>query len=301
MNEVGSLKDDIVIEPSVFEQQIGSIQSRVVSLCNAVHDVRTNVHRVAITIDDGYKDNYLHAYPILRKLNVPAAIFLSANNIDKRTHFWWDQLSDIVMKARKTSLEWRGLTLSFATPSDRTRSYHRLCGMIRAFEPVMENTLDSLRESLDVREREGGDLLLEWGQVREMLENGISFGSHSSNHRRLSIIQDADTLKDEIRGSKSTLEGRIGRTVDMFAYPYGRETDYDGRSAEVVQDAGYKYCFTAVANSFTPHSSLFEIPRIGVSRKDNANMFRLKVTPGYASAYHFARKVLRKDKRKSWL
>ena len=54
------------------------------------NDVQEN--SVVITIDDGYRDNYLHAYPILKKYSIPATIFLATNPISDRTILWHDKV-----------------------------------------------------------------------------------------------------------------------------------------------------------------------------------------------------------------
>jgi peptidoglycan/xylan/chitin deacetylase (PgdA/CDA1 family) len=48
---------------------------------------RTSHVNIAITLDDGYRDNYLNAYPILKKYNLPASIFLTAGMIGTNETF----------------------------------------------------------------------------------------------------------------------------------------------------------------------------------------------------------------------
>src|SRR5712692_5284941 len=47
---------------------------------------------IAITVDDGYRDFYLHAYPVLRRHSIPATVFLVTDFLDRRGWLWWDQL-----------------------------------------------------------------------------------------------------------------------------------------------------------------------------------------------------------------
>lgn len=51
-----------------------------------------------ITADDGYLDNYTHAYPILKKHNVPATFFITTQSVGIKTtndHFTWDQAREM--------------------------------------------------------------------------------------------------------------------------------------------------------------------------------------------------------------
>lgn len=47
---------------------------------------------VCITFDDGYFDNYQYAFPILKKLEIPATIFVATGNLDTKEEYWWDEL-----------------------------------------------------------------------------------------------------------------------------------------------------------------------------------------------------------------
>jgi len=72
------------VSPRLFEKQIKYLLSRnfkVISLTQLVESLKGNStlppKSVVITFDDGYKNNYIYAYPILRKYNLPATIFLT--------------------------------------------------------------------------------------------------------------------------------------------------------------------------------------------------------------------------------
>ena len=51
---------------------------------------------VALTFDDGYVDFYTKTYPLLKKYNVPATVFISTGGIDNDNEFWWDELENII-------------------------------------------------------------------------------------------------------------------------------------------------------------------------------------------------------------
>ncbi len=78
--------------------------------------------------------------------------------------------------------------------------------------------------------------ILTWPQIKEMSDGGMIIGSHALNHPHMSALDD-EQLRQELVDSKRILEEKIGRRVDLFAYPGG---DYDARVIQFVKDAGYQ-------------------------------------------------------------
>jgi len=82
--------------------------------------------------------------------------------------------------------------------------------------------------------------LLDWDHIKELNDAGVLFGSHTKTHPFLTKLPDSE-MKNEVHGSKTTLEERLGKSVDFFCYPYG---DYDERVIAAVKDAGYAGAIT---------------------------------------------------------
>src|SRR5262245_54886386 len=87
------------LHPDTFEQQMRFLKScyTVLSLAELVsRSMRGDVpeRAVAITFDDGYRDNYEYAFPILKKYQFPATIFVATGAIGTRELIWHDQIFD---------------------------------------------------------------------------------------------------------------------------------------------------------------------------------------------------------------
>lgn len=82
----------------------------------------------------------------------------------------------------------------------------------------------------------GREPLLDWTQLREMVGQGFTIGSHSMTHPRLNEIP-LDQARREIADSKKLLEDRLGVGVNHFAYPKGR---WNGQVADLVRESGYQ-------------------------------------------------------------
>jgi CelD/BcsL family acetyltransferase involved in cellulose biosynthesis/peptidoglycan/xylan/chitin deacetylase (PgdA/CDA1 family) len=204
---------------------------------------------IAITFDDGYRDNFVCAFPILKKLGIPATIFLATDYMDSGQLPWYDQ----VRLAFK-------LTTRVHFYVDRCAPGGGLKGHSERLT-LMERTLRWLREMPDANRKSALDqvfcelgvdsdlhlpnLMLRWEDVRQMSKHGISFGAHTITHPVLSQIP-ASELRPEIEGSKRTIEKRLQQPVAHFAYPFGQAGDFNTEATHAVQDAGFKTAVTTI-------------------------------------------------------
>ena len=254
-----------------FEKQIVHLAKnyKIISLDEIVKRVikKRSLRRcIAITFDDGFRDNYENAYPILKRYNVPATIFLTTGYIENRTAPWFIKLRYIFMKTEQTHFELshKGTTIScpmrtrnekFAA-SGKAMTYLKNC-------PDEERLplLDRLCEELELNECQGLDnLMLTWDQIKEMARHGISFGAHTVNHPILSRIS-IEMAKKEIQESKRTIEAIIGKPVTIFAYPFGKKSQYTPQIFPILQELQFKCAVTTESKSNTHSINLFELNR----------------------------------------
>lgn len=300
LDKLSSIKDDISVDPTIFESQIKYLKNRIQNFYDSIKLDCSKSDSVVITFDDGYKDNLDYAFPILKKYNVPAVIFICPDIITKKRKMWWDELSDLVIKTSKKTLFYFGSNFNLSDTANKKRSFKILARLLSGIENNMDCHLASLRKLLDVSDTDDDNLLLNWDEIKYLSDHGIYFGSHTLNHRRVSLCNSNEELVNEIKLSKSIIEEKTKKVVDLFAYPYGRETDYNLNAIQVVQESGYKFAFSAVVKGMFKNINIFEIPRIGMSRGDSFTHFKLKTSRLYHQGYYSIRKILGKEKVKSW-
>lgn len=255
----------------LFETQIAHLVSyyKVISLDDIVWRLknRKSLRRcVAITFDDGFRDNYLKAYPILKKYRVPATIFLITGHIESGTPPWFIVLRHIFMKTGKESLNMllgrHMVSLPMRTKqekraaSDRVMAHLKECSDRQRLS-FLENLCDVL-EVHDFRELEG--LMLQWSDINEMAENGILFGAHTVNHPVLSRIP-LDTVERQIRESKEIIELKIGKPVTCFAYPFGEKAQYSPAIFPILAKLGFECAVTTERHANRHHTGVFELNR----------------------------------------
>lgn len=254
-----------------FEQQVSYLSRNynVISLDEVVERVKKgySLRRcVAITFDDGFEDNYLNAYPVLKKHNVPATIFLTTGCVENGRAPWFIRLRYVFMKTTKTHLDFHvnGTTFSSSMKteeqrflaSDKVMNYFKNC----PGDEIL-SLLEKLCNELGVREfQELNGMMLKWDQIKEMSRNGISFGAHTVNHPILTQIP-LDNVKKEIQNSKEAIEGRLEKPVSSFAYPFGKKGQYGPQILPILVRLGFKYAVTTEARPNTHTVNLFELNR----------------------------------------
>lgn len=253
------------VKPGVFESQIQFLKTHyeIVDLNDLKRLEFIKVPKkdmVVLTFDDGYRNNYTRAFPILKKYHVPATIFLTTNHIDTNRLLWYDKLSWILYKTVSipdmatlvkydigpeiTSEIKRFFTSSF---SACLNILHSLIARLKTFpSKSREDLLNRLAKACKIKvwPGDGERAMLSWEEIKEMSRYGISFGSHTKSHPVLSSISASDAQK-EIVESKRVIEDKIQKPVTTFAYPYGRKKDYTDNIIKILVDEGFEYACSA--------------------------------------------------------
>ncbi len=252
-----------------FQKQVKMIckNFRMMSLTEAVKSLREGKmdrYSVCLTFDDGYRDNYDHAFPVLAHYDVPATIFLTTDFINEPKLLWHDHVLLAFKNSSRTQFNYKELdlnALSLESTVERRTVAFRVLEKLKAFSPSERDALiDSIKDHLAVKESTKERLMLRWSEIAEMAASGISFGAHTQTHPILSTLNDAE-VHDEILGSKQAIEHHLGSKVTSFAYPNGRSGDYDHRAIKILKSTGFECAVTTTPTLNRPGSPLFELGR----------------------------------------
>ena len=283
---------------STFERQIEFLKRkfRIFPLSDLVARKRAGevmpANAAAITVDDGYEDFYLYAYPVLKRHGVPATFYVVSEFVEGRQWLWPDLIEHVVRSTRHPEVSFdlgpnRG-RWALGSEAERIAAWSDIADHCLTLEPedTQELTI-SLAEKLEVEIPASPSARFRassWEQLREMAGGGVEIGSHTCTHPRLSLASD-ETLQSEIRGSKREIESRISRPVVSFAYPHGAKGDFDARCEAAVAAAGYA---SAVAGYFDPDvlGDAFAVKR--ASSSPNWNTF-LRIVYGLEHLQHALR------------
>lgn len=269
----------IVVSPATFEFQMAYLASRakVIPLEEYVVARREGTSlehsSVIITFDDGYKDNFTNAFPVLAKYGLPATFFVSTEYIGTGRVKWEDRLNAMVRRspaaAVSVKVEPTGEPVQFDLTGEAQRG-KAVNRMIRTLGGLPSSARRQALEQLDQQLEEavdfpkGEDLMLSWDEIREMaVVPGISFGAHGASHCRLSQLS-SEAIDGEIGGSKREIEREIQAPVSHFSYPYGEPSDFDQSSVEALKAHGFHCAITTVYGTNDTRTDPFRLKRIGV-------------------------------------
>jgi len=218
------------IPEDAFEQHVRFIKDnfKTVSMqdgLKALHEGDSSDIYATINFDDGYMDNYLYAYPVLKKYKVPATVFLTTDFVGKEHIFWWDKVFKIIPSSDTNDI-------------DKTQAAERINFSLRTkSESEIQAVIQKLEERFQPQGKIEPVLMLGWKEIKEMKTNGIDFGAHTKTHRNLCMLNDDEVL-EELIGSKKEIEEKIGDEIKGFSYPFGI---FDERVKGLVRKAGFEY------------------------------------------------------------
>ena len=275
-------KDNLYVKnvyPEEFEKQIKYLKKnfKIYTLEQLINllstdkiDNGTKENIAVITFDDGYKDNHIYAYPILKKYQVPATIFLVSGHIGKDELFWWDKIGYIISNSQQSSIN----IPNFGDFSlmDNQKKFHCIFFLLSRFKKVSNQLKNEYMKNLQkicgvtIPSGLAEKIILSWDEIREMKDNGISFGAHTLNHPNLASL-DLNEAEKEILHSKKMIEERLKTDITLFAYPYGSKSDYNSEIIELIKKTGFKCACTSnhkLANKYNMED-IYHLPRVQVS------------------------------------
>jgi peptidoglycan/xylan/chitin deacetylase (PgdA/CDA1 family) len=248
----------MVVTASSFERQVGILKEHfeVVRLSALLADENTARRaarpRCVVTFDDGWRDNHDLAFPILRRHDVPATIYLTTDFIGTNRAFWHTTLMYLLTHANLASLlsderPFRAYPdpvrhhLKRLATLDGAAGAHDLDPLIETVKALcdddaIEELVYSLTNAAGISKPLDRKLFLDWDQVRTMAAAGIEIGSHGCSHRTMTKLP-AERADDELIRSKAEIERRVGRKVKHFAFPY---EDASGPLLTAAANAGYR-------------------------------------------------------------
>lgn len=263
------------IPTDVFERQMAYVARTcsVVTLETLVERMGRGVlppNALAITFDDGYRDNLTHAAPILTRYGLPATIFVATGFIGSAEVPWFDRIALAFKTTAASAFEapW-GERLRLAGQADRLRALDVTRAYLKRLpDDALRVRVAHLLGKLGVTDQRCfKNLMLTWDDVHALTGLGFSIGAHTVNHPILSRVSPQRAWM-EILGSLTMIESACGRAPRAFAYPNGGPDDYNETVKSLVREAGFTCAVTTRFGLNTRTTSPYELRRGGPWERD---------------------------------
>lgn len=226
---------------------------------------------LVLAFDDGYHDNYTHAFVLACELQVPITIFLVPGYIESGNRFWWQESNYLVSNTQTKEVMIERHTYHLDSLNERkglaqtidARVYHATSVAER--EEFLVSVRKILAEPSAVIAEDQKALPLTWTEVRLMEESGwVSFGAHTMHHPILAYLTDPAEVQYEVSESRAVLERELGHPLRTFAYPVGQLEHIGENGLGAVREAGYDWAVTTILGFNTPQTDPYLLRRVVV-------------------------------------
>jgi len=256
---------------------------------------------LSLTIDDGWKNTYTEAFPLLKKYHVPATVFLTTEFIGTENPIWFSALNRIFEVCRTNQTIKYDLledNILYGFPSDLVGEF------IQYIIDLDQLNATSLLKNIDSSVVEkiiavwsnicncyksdfiNKDAWLSWDDIYEMQDSGlVEFGPHGSRHYFFTNISD-EAIVNEITSSWDKIDTMLNSKIKCFCYPGGL---YSTKHFKCLEKAHMEFAITFSGGKLTKEIHHFQIPRNGVNWKSCSNACKLynlvECVPGFYKKY----------------
>jgi len=244
-------------------------------------------HRsLLITFDDGYRNVFTHAAPVLRRYGFPAVVFVSTAYMGSKLLFWWDEIRQRLLHWSEPRIEtpadgspasWpkedaarraRGAEIEQACKRISNRRRIEYLEYVRAHTPEGLRLTDEQHHILDP---------MSWDEVRGLASMEFEIGSHTVSHPILTNLN-PEELSAELAQSKAEIERQTGKPCYSIAYPNGTQADYSSLVVKAAEEAGYDLAFTCVERLNNRRNGPFLISRMSIPGHVPLTALRIRVS-----------------------
>jgi peptidoglycan/xylan/chitin deacetylase (PgdA/CDA1 family) len=226
---------------------------------------------VVFTFDDGYRDNLVHALPVLRAESCPFTLYVPTALVDGVGELWWQALEDIVQGQDGLALGGGPETEYFETrtTAEKQRAYDTLYWRMRKM-PEPER-LAFMRELARLYghdlEKQCRDLIMDWRELATFASDPLcTIGAHTVHHYELAKLPEAEA-RNEILQSMRVLEAQFGKLPAHLSYPLGGPLSAGGREYVMARELGLRSAVTTKPGGlYHRHAQqLHALPRVSLN------------------------------------
>ena len=245
----------------------------VVPLSEALPDLlmgRLTEPTVALTFDDGYRNNLDVALPILQKFNFPATIFVATGFIGSLKTIWPNRVLHALQSTAVEKVTWGGRSFQLSRIAGRKKANKLLQARVKELAPAApDEAAAEIERLLHVPENPdmGHDspfAMMDRDEIRRGADSGLlEFGAHSVTHPILSALDD-ERVRREVKQSVQAIRLMVPQPSPCFAYPNGRPVDFDSRCISHLKENDIPFAVSTVEGTNRPGADAYRLARRGI-------------------------------------
>ncbi|MBA6336416.1 polysaccharide deacetylase family protein [Colwellia sp. BRX8-7] len=219
----------------------------IISIAEAVELAKKSSQKIhgkylVITFDDGYKDNYTKAFPILKRHNVPACFFIATSLIGNNKLPWWDRIAYNYKTNKFKSIKLSSWATTVKYKGDDKEFVRDILAATKISLDPIEVQLKEIEKLFPLEGELPTQEFLSWENLAEMILHNMDVGAHSHNHEILANLSQ-DEIIYELTHSKMLIEQNLPYKVNSFSYPVGSQGTYNQSVTKALFDCGYDIAF----------------------------------------------------------
>lgn len=209
---------------------------------------------VLLTFDDGYKDNFDIALPILKKYDAAAIFFITTNIVGSNDWLWHDKVRFLVFTE----------ALNATLAENQLKRMNQGISVDIALKTKIETVFPEPQKRI----------MMNWEEVKQLYDNGFLIGSHTANHKVLSAL-DKNEQQNEIESSLYAIKHNLNFQTEHFAFPNGL---YNQTALNILEDNNIGFAYTTKKGINHPvNYSKMQLKRIGINTSDSIGVVLLKL------------------------
>ena len=241
------------VTPQFLTETIATVRREgydIISMDEAAARLRTGAYDrpfVVFTLDDGYRDNILHAYPVFKQHGVPFTIYVPSAYADGRGNLWWEALERVIADNDTIVLPGsNGRVSQTASLADKKRIYEHLYWRVRGMDPSAQSDwINSFTQSngFDLRAHCSAQIM-DWGDLKKLSADPLAtIGAHTVNHFAIAKLTSDRALEEMCQGA-DRIAAHLGERPIHFSYPYGDPASAGPRDFDLARRAGFETAVT---------------------------------------------------------
>lgn len=258
------------LRPSWFAQHVQYLTRHyeIIPLDHLVKCLSENkefpTNSAVLTFDDGFRDNWDYAIPVLRQARAVATFFVVTGALQSGLFPWPQRIGYAFQRTSKSEMTLQVATplhVNLRSPTQRWQSYRRVFDRLSTYPAqVREALIDGICAALDVHAPT--DRMLTWQHVKQMHAMGMGIGAHSHSHSLLAKVPEEEAVREMTR-SRDELRKNLGIARPSFAFPGGSLTP---ALTELAKELGFQSAFAPnrAVRWVTPQSDVYRLPRVGL-------------------------------------